>query len=150
MAGVFARSVRQLFFRTPCLIAFFADIGFEQAGFFKKGGRCRKPLGCMFAPSVQQLFLRTPCLTAFLPTTVLKKPVSSTRGSVQEASGEHFRPIGSKAVFKDPLPQHFVADICVEQTGFCKKGGVGAGSLWRALYPIGFKALRLQGFGFMV
>ena len=53
-----------------------ADIGFEQACFFQKGGDAASPLGIVFTLSVGKLFFLTPCLITWWPTSVLNRPAS--------------------------------------------------------------------------
>jgi len=72
-----------------------ADIGFEQACFFQKGGDAASPLGIIFTLSVGKLFFLTPCLITWWQTSVLNKHDSSQRGSVQDPIGESFLPHGS-------------------------------------------------------
>ena len=80
---------------------------------------------------------RTPCLIVCLPTSVLYRPVSSKRGSVQEASGKHCWPIGPIAVFKNPCLITCLPTSVLNTQVSATRGGVGAGSLWGALCPVG-------------
>ena len=88
-----------------------ADIDFEQACFFQRGGDAAPPLGTIFALSVGKLFFLTPCLITWWPTSALNKPDFHKGGQCKTPVGNHFCPMVPKAVFLDPLPYYQKADI---------------------------------------
>ena len=86
-----------------------ADIGFEQACFFQKGGGAASPLGIIFTLSVGKLFFLTPCLITWWPTSVFWTQNPAPRWAAK-SHGVVTRPGGGKWAFTSP-PGHLLPPV---------------------------------------